>query len=75
MRDPYQWAPRAPAIFALAHRVGGGGSSADFRVSAAYWAQAITGTLLIGVDSHSPPYWPAARRSSPQRRPSRSIRR
>jgi hypothetical protein len=49
MRDPYQWAPGAPVLFALAHDVGGGWIHAGFRIQAAYWAQALIGTLAIGV--------------------------
>jgi hypothetical protein len=50
MRDPYQWAPGAPALFALAHVVGGGWvRHTGFRLQAAYWAQAVAGTLAIGV--------------------------
>ncbi|HEY0345109.1 MAG TPA: hypothetical protein VGC59_10700 [Solirubrobacteraceae bacterium] len=49
MRNPYQWAPGAPALFALAHRVGGGPVRPGFRFEAAYWAQAVVGTLAIAV--------------------------
>lgn len=47
MRDPYQWAPGAPVLFSLARRLGPNDRAAEYRVSAAYWAQAIAGTLLI----------------------------
>jgi hypothetical protein len=49
MRNPYQWAPGAPALFALAHRIGGGWVHPGFRLQAAYWAQAVVGTLAIAV--------------------------
>jgi hypothetical protein len=49
MRNPYQWAPGAPALFALAHRLGGGWVRAGFRLQAAYCAQAVVGTLAIAV--------------------------
>lgn len=49
MRDPYQWAPGAPALFAIARRIGPDDPVTGFRVPAARWAQAIAGTLLIAV--------------------------
>jgi hypothetical protein len=49
MRDPYQWAPGAPALFALARRLGGGWVHPGFRLQAAFWAQAVVGTLAIAV--------------------------
>src|SRR5437764_6692302 len=49
MRDPYQWAPGAPALFAIADRIGPSQPAAKFQIRSAYWAQAIVGTLLIAV--------------------------
>jgi hypothetical protein len=49
MHDPYQWAPGAPGLFAVAHRIGGGWVRAGFRIQAAYWAQALVGTLAIAL--------------------------
>jgi hypothetical protein len=49
IRNPYQWAPGAPALFAVASRIGPASDSADFGIPSAYWAQAIVGTLLIGA--------------------------
>jgi hypothetical protein len=49
MRDPYQWAPGAPALFAAAHDLGGGWVHSGFRIQAAYWAQAIVGTIAIAI--------------------------
>ncbi len=55
MREPYHWAPGAPALFAAARAIGGDDSPppetgpAAFRIREAYWAQAAVGTLLIGA--------------------------
>src|SRR5438445_7621344 len=49
MKDPYQWAPGAPALFALADRIGPNQSAEKFQIRSAYWAQAIVGTLLIAI--------------------------
>jgi len=49
MRDPYQWAPGAPALFALADRIGPSQPHAKFQIRSAYWAQAVVGTLVIAV--------------------------
>jgi hypothetical protein len=49
MHDPYQWAPGAPGLFAVARRIGGGWVHAGFRLQAAYWAQALVGTLAIAL--------------------------
>ncbi|MEA2154386.1 MAG: hypothetical protein QOE11_526, partial [Solirubrobacteraceae bacterium] len=49
MNDPYQWAPGAPAMFALARELGGGSVAPGYRIEAAYWAQALVGTLAIAV--------------------------
>jgi hypothetical protein len=49
MKNPYQWAPGAPALFAAARRLGGGWVHPGFRLQAAFWAQAAVGTLAIAV--------------------------
>jgi hypothetical protein len=49
MHNPYQWAPGAPALFALARGIGGGRVQAGYRIQAAYWAQALVGALAIAA--------------------------
>ncbi|CAB4857413.1 unannotated protein [freshwater metagenome] len=48
-RDPWHWAPGAPALFAAAHFVapGADGDGSPQQLRSAVWAQALGGTALI----------------------------
>lgn len=51
LTNPWHWAPGAPALFALAHRVapGADGDGSPAQLRTAFWAQAFVGTALILV--------------------------
>ena len=50
LRKPLHWPPGAPFMFAVAHRIDPGATDKQaYDIRAAYWAQALVGTLLIAV--------------------------